>query len=209
MSKIAYLAVALAAVAAVAQAAPAPRPPPVRDYKAAPAGNYVIDKNHAAIVARVPHQGFSYSVFRFGDVKGTLSWDPAKPEASALSVSIDPKSVATPVGTAFAEEIAGERFLKSGAFPAITFVSKSFAATDAAHGKVSGDLTLLGVTKPIILDAELVGAGLGGRGAVMGVSARGQFNPNDFGLTLTIPGAPVLLNLDLEFDRQADPKPAA
>ena len=131
------------------------------------------------------------------------------PAASALNVTIDPKSVATPVGTAFAEEIAGERFLKSGLFPAITFVSKSFAATDAAHGKVTGDLTLLGVTKPVTLDTELVGTGAGGRGPVIGVSARGQFNPNDFGLTLTIPNAPVLLELDVELGRQADPKPAA
>lgn len=206
----ANLALALALVAGsatLAQAAPAPPPPPVRDYKAAPAGTYVVDKNHASVVARVPHQGFSYSTFRFGEVTGTLTWDPAKPTASTLSVSVDPKSIATPV-KGFADELAGDRFLKSTAFPAITFTSKSFTVTNATHGKVAGDLTLLGVTKPITFDVELVGVGTGFRGPVMGITAHGQFLPGDYNLTLTTKD-PVQLDLEVEFDRRADPKPPA
>jgi polyisoprenoid-binding protein YceI len=186
---------------AAAVAAPAPPPPPVKDYKAAPAGKYNIDPNHTAIVARVPHMGLSYSIFRFGTVSGTLDWDPAKPSADSLNVTVDPKSVATPVKD-FPAEIAGDRFLKSGQFPAATFVSKAFHATDASHGKVDGDFTLMGVTKPVTFDVELVGAGKGFRGDVMGATARTALKPNDFGLPPPFFGQPIELTIDLELDRQ-------
>ena len=207
----AVLSAGLTAAALAAQPAPgaapgapagpprAARPPPPRDFKNAPAGKYVVDATHAGIVARVPHQGFSYSVFRFEKVSGTLDWDPAKPTAAALSVSVDPKSITTPVPN-FGAEIAGDRFLKSDKFPQATFVSKAFRPTDANHGKVDGDFTLMGVTKPVTFDVEMVGTGVGMRGAVIGVVARGTIDPKDYGLG-AIP-APIELILDVEFDRQ-------
>jgi polyisoprenoid-binding protein YceI len=181
------------------RAAPAPRPPPTRDYKDAPAGRYVVDPTHAGIIARVPHQGFSYSVFRFSTVSGTLDWDPAKPTASVLNVTVDPKSIVTPVPN-FGAEIAGDRFLKADKFPQATFVSKAFRPTDATHGKVEGDFTLMGVTKPVTFDVEMIGTGTGMRGRVIGVVARGAIDPKDYGLG-AIPG-PIELLLDVEFDRQ-------
>src|SRR6185369_16660508 len=73
----------LAAAGAYAQGAGAPPacPAPARDYKAAPAGHYVVDPTHTGLIARVPHLGFSYSIFRFTDVSGDLNWDPANPAA--------------------------------------------------------------------------------------------------------------------------------
>jgi len=188
-----------AAAAAAPRPAPAPRPPPVKDYKAAPAGKYTIDANHTGLVARVPHQGLSYSIFRFGAVTGTLTWDPANPAANTLNVSVDPTSIATPV-KGFPEELAGDRFLKAAQFLQATFVSKSFKPIDASHGKVDGDFTLLGVTKPLSFDVELIGAGKGFRGDVIGAAARGKIDPKDYGLA-AIPG-PIELNIDLELDRQ-------
>lgn len=191
-----------APAAAAAPRPPAARPPPpVKDYKAAPAGKYAIDANHTGLVARVPHQGFSYSIFRFGAVTGTLDWDPANPGANKLNVSVDPTSIATPVKD-FGAEISGDRFLKAGQFPAATFVSKSFKAIDASHGTVDGDLTLMGVTKPVTFTVELVGTGKGFRGDVIGANARTTINPKDYPSLGLIPG-PIELNIDLELDRQA------
>ncbi|MEO6340049.1 MAG: YceI family protein [Caulobacteraceae bacterium] len=194
----AALAMSLTAASSVQSAAPAARPPPTRDYKNAPAGKYTVDPTHTGIVARVPHQGFSYSVFRFTVVTGTLEWNPAAPASTTLSVSVDPKSITTPVPN-FGAEIAGDRFLKSDKFAAATFVSKAFRPTDMNHGKVDGDFTMMGVTKPVTFDVEMVGTGVGFRGPVIGVAARGMIDPKDYGLT-AIP-APIELLIDVEFDK--------
>ena len=195
------LALALAAsmtAAAVQAGAPAARPPPTRDFKNAPAGKYTVDPSHTGIVARVPHQGFSYSIFRFTAVTGTLEWNPAAPASTTLSVSVDPKSITTPVN-GFGAEISGDRFLKADKFPAATFVSKTFRVIDMNHGKVEGDFTLLGVTKPVTFDVEMVGTGVGFRGPVIGVTARTMIDPKDYALT-AIP-APIELLIDVEFDK--------
>ena len=192
---------ALLAVAAAAYAQPAARPAPARDYKAAPAGRYVVDPSHTGLIARVPHLGFSYSVFRFTGVSGELNWDPANPAADTLSVSVDVKSITTPV-KGFAEELEGDRFLKAAQFPDATFVSKAFRPTDATHGKVDGDLTLLGVAKPVTFDVELVGTGKGLRGDAIGATARTMLNPRDYASLGAIP-TPIELVIDLEFDRKA------
>ena len=181
-----------------------PMPRPAQDYKAAPAGTYAIDQAHAAVVARVPHMGFSYSVFRFTGVQGTLTWDPANPGADVLKVTVDPKSIATAnTGGDFSGEISGDRFLKSAQFPTITFTSKSFRVIDASHGQVDGDITLMGVTKPATFDVELVGAGKGFHGLTIGVHAETDIHPNDFGLPPPFFGQPIRLTVDTEFDQKA------
>ncbi|HKT52825.1 MAG TPA: YceI family protein [Caulobacteraceae bacterium] len=179
-------------------------PHPVKDYKAAPAGTYTIDQSHAAVMISVPHIGFSYSVFRFTGVQGTLKWDPANPGADALNVTVDPKSIATAnTGGDFSGELSGEKFLNAAKFPAITFVSRAFHPIDASHGRVEGDLTLMGVTKPVVFDVQLVGAGKGFHGPDIGVHAETDLHPADFGLQ---PGmlfnAPTHLTIDTEFDGQ-------
>src|SRR5579871_2982159 len=87
----AILALGLGAAAAAQPAMPKPE----HDYKAAPAGTYAIDPAHTGLIVRIPHLGFSYSIFRFRGVSGTLTWDPANPAADQLSVTVDPKSIAT------------------------------------------------------------------------------------------------------------------
>ncbi len=94
--------------AAIAQPA---MPTPEHDYKAAPAGKYVVDAKHTGLVARVPHLGFSYSIFRFQTVTGALAWDPANPGADKLEVTVDPKSITTAPVEGFSDELAGEKFL--------------------------------------------------------------------------------------------------
>jgi polyisoprenoid-binding protein YceI len=180
-------------------AAPPARTPPSHDYKAAVAGKYAVDPNHTAVVVRVPHMGFSYSEFRMYKVAGILDWNPDSPAADSLSATVDPTAIGTPV-EGFPAEISS-RFLKSGQFPQVTFKSRAFHPIDANHGKVEGDLTLLGVTKPVTFDVTLVGTGKGMRGAVIGISARTMFDPKDFGLPALAP-EPYTLTIDAEFDKQ-------
>lgn len=200
-SKLKAAAVGAAAALLVAgQAAAQPQMPVAQhDYKAAAPGKYVIDAKHTALIARIPHLGFSYSVFRFQTVDGKLGWDPANPGANTLSVSVDPKSITTAAVEGFSDEISG-KMLKAAQFPTATFASTAFHPEGPAHGKVEGDLTIAGVTKHVVFDVDLVGAGKGFRGPVIGVTARTELDPKAYGLPPFM--NPIQLTIDTEFDAQ-------
>ena len=167
------------------------------DYKLAPAGDYSIDAQHAGIVARVSHIGYSFSVFRFGDVDGRLTWNPAHPDQSTLSVKVKTASIATPVPN-FATELAGANFLNAAAFPDATFTSTRFLQTAPTHGRVEGTFTLHGVSKPLTLDVDLIGAGPGFGSPRMGVHASGRIAPTAYGLGPML-GDTIDLQIDVEF----------
>ena len=199
----ALIAAGLAFAPPLASAQSAPGLPPgvfvgEQDYHQAPAGAYALDPNHAAVIARVSHIGYSYSVFRFDKVKGDLTWDPSAPAKSSASITVQTGSIATNV-SGFASELSGVQFLNTAAFPQATFVSTAFHQTDANHGKVDGQFTLMGKTVPMTLDLTLVGAGKGFMGHPrMGVHAEGAINPKDFGLPPLF-SAPIALVIDTEF----------
>ncbi|MHB8528224.1 MAG: YceI family protein [Caulobacteraceae bacterium] len=195
----------LLAVPGLAEAACPPGLPPgvycgSKDLAAATAGTYAVDPNHTAVIARVSHIGYSYSVFRFGKPQGTLSWDPAAPDRSRLNVTVETASIATPV-PGFAAQLTGDEFLKSKTFPQASFVSTEFRRIDATHGKVAGDLTLVGKTRPMSFDVALVGAGKGFGQPRIGVEARGQLDPKAFGLSPML-GDRIELVIDAEFERK-------
>lgn len=194
-------ALALMPAAALAATPQSLLPPGVyvagQDLSLATAGRYEADVAHTAVLARVSHIGYSYSVFRFGTAGATLTWDPAKPEASTLTASVDTASIQTPV-EGFAKELSGAGYLNSAAFPKATFVSTAFHRTDATHGKVEGQFTLLGKTKPVVFDVELVGAGKGFGAPRLGVHATGWINPQDYGLPPFF-ADPIQIVIDAEF----------
>jgi polyisoprenoid-binding protein YceI len=202
LSSLAIGAALTLALGLTATAAQSQMPTPQHDYKAAPAGKYAIDPKHTGLVARVSHMGFSFSVFRFQTVAGTLAWDPANPGADKLEVTVDPKSITTAPVDGFSDELSGEKYLNAAKFPTITFVSTGFHPENATHGKVDGDLTVMGVTKHVVFDVDLVGAGKGFRGPVIGVTAKTMLDPKGIGLSPFFT-APIELDIDSEFDQQA------
>jgi polyisoprenoid-binding protein YceI len=205
LKRILGAAAALAFILSAAAPAWAQLPPGVfageHDYKLATAGAYDVDPAHTAVVAKVSHIGYALSVFRFDKVAGTLTWDPAAPGKSSLNVSVETASISTPV-PGFAAELAGDGYLKSAAFPKATFVSTAFRQVDASHGQVEGNFTLMGKTRPLTLDVELIGAGKGFMGKPrLGVEAVGKINPQDFGLNPLF-STPIQLVIDAEFAHQ-------
>jgi polyisoprenoid-binding protein YceI len=200
MSRFSVGTAALGAAAALVLAGAAgsqQMPTPQHDYKAAPAGKYAIDPHHTGLIARIPHAGFSYSIFRFQTVAGQLAWNPADPKADSLSVTVDPKSITTAPVEGFSQEIS-DKYLKAAQFPTATFVSTAFHPQSATHGKVEGDLTVAGVTKHVVFDVDLVGDGKGFRGPVIGVTARTDLDPKAYGLPAFM--TPIQLIIDSEFD---------
>jgi polyisoprenoid-binding protein YceI len=164
------------------------------------AGTYTIDPDHAAVLARVQHIGYSWSVFRFERASGRLGWDPAAPEKSTLAVAVQTGSIATPVKD-FARQLKGDDYLKSGKFSEATFVSSAFHRTDATHGKVAGQFTLMGITRPVTFEVELVGAGKGWADKPrLGVHAVATITPQDFGFPALF-GKAIEIVVDTEFER--------
>jgi polyisoprenoid-binding protein YceI len=163
-------------------------------------GTYTIDPDHCAVLARVQHIGYSWSVFRFDQAGGKLTWDPAAPEKSTLAVAVQTGSITSNV-KGFATDLAGEQFLRSATIPDATFVSSAFRRTDATHGKVDGQFTLMGTTRPVTFDVELVGVGKGWADKPrIGVHAVANINPQDYGFPALF-GTAIEIVVDAEFER--------
>jgi polyisoprenoid-binding protein YceI len=203
-------ALVLAACSAKAQAPamPAPDPGPM------PAGAYAIDKSHASVVFRVSHMGFSNYTARFNDVSATVQLDPAHPERSSVTATIKAASLDTgsPLPT-FNAQIAGKEFLDAEQFPDINFRSTRVEMTGDTTAKVTGDLTLHGVTRPVVLDVRFNGGYAGFAmdpgGARAGFSATTAFKRSDFGVSMGVPapgttmgvGDEVRVAIEAEFNK--------
>ena len=177
-----------------APAAPAPTAAAPADKSAmpnVPAGDYVLDKAHASLEFKVNHLGFSHYTARFTTFDAKLKFDPAHPETSSVEATIDPKSLllnAPPAG--FKDELTGKNWFDAAQYPAITFRSTKVEVTGANTAKVTGDFTLHGVTKPVVLDVTFNGGYPGfsmDPHARVGFSAKGTFNRSDFGIGAGVP----------------------
>ena len=164
------------------------------------AGTYTIDPDHMAVLARVQHIGYSWLVFRFDKASGKLGWDPAAPEKSTLSVAVQTASITSNVKD-FGTQLAGDDYLKAAKFPEATFVSTAFRRTDEMHGKVDGRFSLMGTTKPVTFEVELVGAGKGWADKPrLGVHAAAHIVPQDYGFPALF-GNTIEIVVDTEFER--------
>jgi len=176
-----------------------------------PAGSYVLDPYHSTLVFSVSHLGFSDYVMSFDSFEAELELDPADPGKAALSVTVDPASLDVPrPPEGFLEELMGETWLNTGAHPEITFTSTGIEMTGEESATVTGELTLLGVTKPVTLEVTFNGGYTGhpmDPNARVGFSAEGAFNRSDFGMGYGIPapgttmgvGDEVTVRIETEF----------
>lgn len=182
---------------------PAAANPVSQDPAQVPAGHYELDSRHASLTLKIAHMGgFSRFTMRFDKLEGAFDYDPATYEQARATITIDPKSIHTGV-PGFDGEIAGPHYFNAEKYPQITFVTTGIAPEAEGAGKVTGDLTFLGVTKPVTLDVTFngVGPGLLGAGTRLGFSGTGQINRSDFGLTTAkaFAGDTVSLDLEIEF----------
>lgn len=165
-----------------------------QDLPPPPAGTYHIDRGHTRILFRVSHLGLSNFTALFTDYDATLTFDPVNPVAMTLTATIDAGSVETHYpdpALDFNAVVAGPEFLDAAQFAAITFTSSTVAPTGDMTADVTGDLTLHGVTQPVILQVTFNG-GYGPTdfdpgGARIGFSATGQIMRSDFGMGYGVP----------------------
>lgn len=176
------------------------------DLSALEGGTYSLDKSHANIVFQIKHMGFSSYMGRFNDFDATLDFDPANPENSRLEVTVNVASIDTN-HEKLEGELRGEKFFKTGEFPTITFVSTGIERTDEAEGTVTGDLTLMGITRPVTLEVTFNGGGAHpfGKFPALGFSASGAIDRTDFGMDFLAPeivGTEVDLIIEAEFHKK-------
>lgn len=207
-----YAALALVAVVAapvvVAQGGSAPGAP---DKTRVTAGTYAADPLHTMVVWEVDHLGFSRYTGIFGDVTGTLVIDPKNLAAAKVDVTI-PVSKVTTASAGLTSHLlkAGKDGGKPdffGAAPAdAKFVSTSVVpGADGDEAKVSGNLTLNGVTKPVTLDVDFHGAGVGmNKKETVGFQAETTIKRSDFGISMGIPyvSDEVELEIHAAFEKQ-------
>lgn len=155
-----------------------------------PTGLYTLDPAHSTVVFKLSHLGFSGYTASFSKIAGDLQFDPAKPEASALSVTIDTRSLTLPAPPAgFHDTLVGKDWLDAARCPQITFKSTKIARTGPDTADVTGDLTLHCVTKPIVIQAKFNGGYPPNAydGARLGFSGKTSFRRSDFGVASGIP----------------------
>lgn len=129
------------------------------------AADYVVDTTgqHAFVNFKISHLGYSFITGTFKTMDGKFSFDAAKPEESKIEFNVNPASVFTN-NAERDKHISSKDFLKVADFPKATFVSTSVKSTGKnADGKdtadVAGDLTIAGVTKPVVVKATFLGEG--------------------------------------------------
>jgi polyisoprenoid-binding protein YceI len=168
---------------------------------AAQAGNWKIDPNHSAAQFAVRHLGVSTVRGAFTKVSGSAIYDPADPSKDSLEATIEARSVDTRVEMRD-KDLRSAHFLDVEKFPTITFHSKQTKATEPGKLQMTGDLTIHGVTKQVVLDVDGPSAPIkdpmGNQRT--GASATTKINRQDFGVSGApgVVGDEISITLDVE-----------
>ena len=162
---------------------------------------YILDNPHTQILFKVNHLGFSNSYGKFTSYEGSINFDEADPKNSSVEITIKADSVDLN-DEKWNEHVRKADFLDAEKFPTITFKSTSIQVIGEKSASISGDLTIRGVTKPVVLAAVLNSTGKhpfsGKMGA--GFSATTSIKRSDFGVSYGLPavGDEVVIALEVE-----------
>lgn len=167
---------------------------------------YALDPAHTQTVFTIDHLGFSTITGTVRDLKGTLLLDPEKPENSTVKVTL----AAGSVDTGFAardEALHGPMFFNVGQFPAMTFTSTRIARTGDKTADIQGDLTLLGITRPLVLKTTFNRMARDTTGTDVfkaGFTATATIKRSDFGMKAYVPyvGDDVRVTINFEGIKQ-------
>jgi polyisoprenoid-binding protein YceI len=184
--------------------------PGQKDVSRVTAGTYKTDPGHSLIGWEVNHFGFNDYYGLFGDVAGTLTIDPANPNAAKVDVTIPVGKVTTASAGLTSHLLrAGKDGGKPDFFgpsPAdARFVSTKVVASGTT-AKITGNLTLNGVTKEVTFDAEFTGAGTNpfNKKETIGFEAETEIKRSDFGINYGLPvvSDEVELDISVAFEKQ-------
>lgn len=169
-------------------------------------GGYVLDPDHASLVFKINHLGFSTFIGSFDNFDAALDFDPENIANSSLEVIVDMTSLDANLPE-FEEELKGSNWFDVEQFPQAVYRTTSFVeAQDENTFVFAGDLTLHGVTAPVNLIVDFNGGGRNvlTRSYTMGFQATATFLRSDFGVSrFTNFGVGDEINLDVNVEFQA------
>ncbi len=174
---------------------------------AAQVEKYSFDKAHTQIVFSVNHLGFSNSMGKFLNYDGHFTFDRATPENSSIEVSIKTDSIEMN-DQKWNDHMKNEDFFNVEKFPTMDFKSTAITVTGENSADITGDLTILGVTKPVTMsvvhnksDAHPFAPDR----FVAGFSATAKIKRSDFGMNYGLPavGDDVEIRIEVEGIREA------
>lgn len=167
--------------------------------------SYAFDPVHTQIFFSVDHLGFSAPQGKFKSFGGGFRFDPEHVEKSSVEVSIDPSGVDLS-DAAWEEHLKSADFFNVAQFPAVTFKSTKVEKTGDNAGTLTGDLTLLGVTKPVTLDVTFKKAAVSpvSKKYIAGFRAAASIKRSDWGMIFGLPGIgdEVMLEINVEGIRE-------
>lgn len=167
-------------------------------------GAYTLDKDHASLVWKINHLGFSNYIGRFNDFDATLDFDAENVAASSLEVIIDTASLDVN-NPAFADDLRGDSWFNVEDFPQAIYRTTSLLETvDEDTFVFAGELTLLGNTAPVNLTVDFNGGGRNflTRRYTLGFTATAEFKRSEFGLDNMVAfgiGDDIELEVHVEF----------
>lgn len=166
---------------------------------------YIYDPVHTQIMFSVSHLGFSFPHGKFNKFSGGFVFDQEKPETSQAEITIDADSLDMDSAD-WEQHLKSTDFFNVRKFPAMIFKSGKIVKTGANTADMTGDLTLLGVTKPVTLLVTFNKAGTHAfnKNYVAGFSLSGSLKRSDFGMNYALPlvGDEVNLIIQVEGIRQ-------
>ncbi|MGQ9908190.1 MAG: YceI family protein [Candidatus Flexifilum sp.] len=178
---------------------------------------WTFDPTHSAANFSTRHMMITTVRGSFSRLSGTIEYDPANPAAASVSAEIDAASINTGVADRD-NHLKSPDFLDVANHPTIAFRSTRIELTGETTAKIHGDLTIRGVTRPVVLEAELLGMGVDPFAKVekAGFSARTRINREDWGLTWNMAleaggwlvGKEIAIELEVEAVKVGEAAPA-
>lgn len=177
---------------------------------------YDLDPEHTEVRFSWDHLGLSRQGGRFTDVKGTVTFDPANPAASTVAVSIPLRSIQTGVRKLDDHLLTSREFFDPDTYPDLTFKSVSVTPTGQRTAEVTGELTINGTARPVVLEVIWNFSGEHPLSTInptyagvyaSGFSAKTQIRRSDWGLTRTIPyvSDEIRISIETEMYRRSLP----
>ncbi|MGO1720584.1 MAG: YceI family protein, partial [Luteimonas sp.] len=115
---------------------------------------YTMDPDHTTVAAKWNHFGFSNPVILFGDIDGSIVYDADNVSASSVQVTLPLSGLESNV-QAFNDHLLSDDFFDAEQFPEATFRSTSVEADGDDELKITGDLTIKGITREVVLEADI------------------------------------------------------
>ena len=189
----------LAALACGSLAAQAP---------SAPTNRWSADPAHSAVAFRVRHLGITWVNGSFGQWTADLNFDPANAEKASVTAKTQSATITT--GNDRRDTDLRQNYLAVDSFPEIRFVSRRVEKVAPDKLRINGDLTLGGVTRPVVLDADIGGVIATAMGRRAAFSATTTIKRQDYGITLNrfmegaqVVGDDVRITIDIEAKESA------